>query len=333
MSVLRLSEVSTPSTSLSEKIVRAFERAILSGVYRPGDRLPGTRDMAAQLAVNRNTTAKVYRLLAQRGLVRYAAKRRPVVLATGLQRPPVHLEMLVSEALAPLVLEAKLYHINAEDLEKTVVAYVNSQYRNDKPSVALVECNPVDASIYSRTLGDLFDIEIRPYLIDEVPAKIDVLSRTDLVVVPLYHLGEFEVLLPSTKPRILPIIVEPHPNDIRQIADLPTTSRIGLIVGSQPALLRVQGFIRAHVTREIRSASIDDEEALNRVIQQSDVLVCTRRCFVRLPRRPPNQSLLILNFRIVPESIEEMRGVLASLARPAQAEGDRERLRGSVAIR
>ncbi|MFB3879836.1 MAG: GntR family transcriptional regulator [Armatimonadota bacterium] len=42
---------------------------VAAGVFAPGDRLPSVRELAAQLLVNPNTVAKVYRDLEREGLL------------------------------------------------------------------------------------------------------------------------------------------------------------------------------------------------------------------------------------------------------------------------
>jgi GntR family transcriptional regulator/MocR family aminotransferase len=50
----------TAATSLSAQIVEALTDRIRSGLLRPGDALPGTRELALQLCVNRKTVVLVY---------------------------------------------------------------------------------------------------------------------------------------------------------------------------------------------------------------------------------------------------------------------------------
>src|SRR4051794_5646511 len=51
------------------QIVQQVRQALLSGVLRPGDRLPTVKEVVAELAINPNTVLKAYRELEQEGLV------------------------------------------------------------------------------------------------------------------------------------------------------------------------------------------------------------------------------------------------------------------------
>lgn len=51
------------------QIVERIQMDIISGVYRPGDKIPSVRDLAAEAAVNPNTMQKALTELERTGLV------------------------------------------------------------------------------------------------------------------------------------------------------------------------------------------------------------------------------------------------------------------------
>jgi GntR family transcriptional regulator len=51
------------------QIVERIEMDIISGKYKPGDKLPSVRDLAAEAAVNPNTMQKAFTELERTGLV------------------------------------------------------------------------------------------------------------------------------------------------------------------------------------------------------------------------------------------------------------------------
>ncbi|HZC13471.1 MAG TPA: PLP-dependent aminotransferase family protein, partial [Thermoleophilaceae bacterium] len=55
--------------SLTQQLVERFTRAIEDGVLDPGEKLPPTRELAAEVGVNHLTAARVYRKLAELGYV------------------------------------------------------------------------------------------------------------------------------------------------------------------------------------------------------------------------------------------------------------------------
>ena len=51
------------------QLVEQLERAVVTGVYPPGERVPAVRDLAAQASVNPNTMQKAFTELERTGLI------------------------------------------------------------------------------------------------------------------------------------------------------------------------------------------------------------------------------------------------------------------------
>lgn len=60
-------------------IASQIEQAILSGVFRPGDRLPCQRAIAEDLGFHVNTIHRAFKEAARRGLVRSCTRRGTIV--------------------------------------------------------------------------------------------------------------------------------------------------------------------------------------------------------------------------------------------------------------
>jgi DNA-binding transcriptional MocR family regulator len=71
----------TSSTSLTQQLVDRFGAAIESGLLEPGEKLPPTRELAAEVGVNHLTAARVYRRLAELGYVTASVGRGTFVRA------------------------------------------------------------------------------------------------------------------------------------------------------------------------------------------------------------------------------------------------------------
>ncbi len=69
-----------------EEVATALTRQIDAGVYRPGDRLPGVRKLAAQQGVSVSTAVEAYRWLEDRG--RIEARPRSGFYVRAVQWPP-----------------------------------------------------------------------------------------------------------------------------------------------------------------------------------------------------------------------------------------------------
>lgn len=143
----------------SRVIADALRQAIAAGTYRPGDKLPSERALAAQYGTARNTAREAFDLLQRDGLVtvehgRGAFVRRPVrMLRMGVQR---YSRRLRSETgLSPFRAEAqrlgKTARVDVPDISRvhppadvaerlgvdvegpTVVQRVNHYFLDDEP--------------------------------------------------------------------------------------------------------------------------------------------------------------------------------------------------------
>jgi GntR family transcriptional regulator len=69
------------------QIVRHVERRLARGILHPGDQLPTVRELAADLGLNFNTSARAYRLLHRVGLVSTQRGRGTYILAKTAAAP------------------------------------------------------------------------------------------------------------------------------------------------------------------------------------------------------------------------------------------------------
>ena len=67
---------------LHDQVAAELRRAIAEGEALPGERLPPARDLAAVLAVNRNTVLRALRLLRDEGLLEFRRGRGITVAST-----------------------------------------------------------------------------------------------------------------------------------------------------------------------------------------------------------------------------------------------------------
>ena len=65
-----------------EQVKEDLRRLVVSGVLRPGDKLPSVRELAGQLAINPNTIQRAYRELEAGGLI-YTVAGRGAFAAPG----------------------------------------------------------------------------------------------------------------------------------------------------------------------------------------------------------------------------------------------------------
>jgi GntR family transcriptional regulator len=103
------------------QIVEQVRHALLSGVLRPGDRLPTVKEVVAALAINPNTVLKAYRDLEREGLVEGRqgvgtfVRRRP-------DGPPPTEQAALKRSLTSWVARAQRAGLADSDIESMVRA-------------------------------------------------------------------------------------------------------------------------------------------------------------------------------------------------------------------
>ena len=58
-----------------EQILRQVQQGVAEGLLKPGDPLPTVRQLADDLQINRNTVARAYKMLEDRGVILTAGRR------------------------------------------------------------------------------------------------------------------------------------------------------------------------------------------------------------------------------------------------------------------
>ena len=101
------------------QIVEQVRQALLSGVLRPGDRLPTVKEVVGSLAINPNTVLKAYRDLEREGLV----EGRQGVGTFVMRRPdgpPPNEQAALKRALTTWVAKAQRAGLADGDIESMV---------------------------------------------------------------------------------------------------------------------------------------------------------------------------------------------------------------------
>ena len=76
----------TARPTLQDQVARAIRERIRSGELAPGDPLPSTRDLAADLKVSRNTAVYAYERLISEGYLQ-AASRTGIFVSRSITMP------------------------------------------------------------------------------------------------------------------------------------------------------------------------------------------------------------------------------------------------------
>jgi GntR family transcriptional regulator len=97
------------------QIAACVRRAIVDGVLRSGGRLPPTREVAAELAVNMHTVQRAYGLLRDEGILELRQGRGAIV-RTGDVAPRARLHGLIEALLE----EARQQGVTLTELKRLI---------------------------------------------------------------------------------------------------------------------------------------------------------------------------------------------------------------------
>jgi len=72
---MEITIVTSSPEPVYEQITRQVQQGVAEGLLKPGDPLPTVRQLANDLQVNRNTVARAYKVLEDRGVILTAGRR------------------------------------------------------------------------------------------------------------------------------------------------------------------------------------------------------------------------------------------------------------------
>ena len=103
------------------QIVDQVKSMVASGVLKPGDQLPTVREVAADLRINFNTTARAYRLLHDEGVISTQQGRGTYVLEAPPAAESKRLKRDRLQAMVEgLLEEAKRFGFTPEEVNKVL---------------------------------------------------------------------------------------------------------------------------------------------------------------------------------------------------------------------
>ncbi|WP_179775796.1 FadR/GntR family transcriptional regulator [Amycolatopsis endophytica] len=174
-----------------ERIVEQIEQAVLTGRLRPGERLPGERDLMARFGVSRSTIREALRVLQAGGVIRSRPgdPRGPEVLAASpasLEKSLDRLARAETLGLAELVqfrmvLEGSAYRLAAElraeddlsEMRAALEAMASSLDDYESFSRADVEFHDVVARAGRNSLIVVCGKVVRGVVLDLISGKLE----------------------------------------------------------------------------------------------------------------------------------------------------------------
>jgi GntR family transcriptional regulator len=240
MAQIRLNNSS--GVPIYRQIVDQVEYMLEAGQLQDGDRLPSSRMLAANLGVNRNTVARAYAELSDRGYVEGRRRSGMVVSGAGRARRKAQSREQANEILKTSV--ARCLELGLSPRKIASLAYHHSVEMEElQVRVSFVECNAERAKYFADELSERLDIPIAPLVLTQFePAR---LGRDDLVLTTFFHLTEVRRLAAGRRggnghTEVAAIVVAPHLQTLVRLAQLPKDSRLGILYSTKDQAEAIQ---------------------------------------------------------------------------------------------
>ena len=255
------------SVPLGTQLVWQLRYAIATGEYKPGERLPTVREMAAALRVNANTIRTVYARLQEEGWV-VARRKVGTVVADPLPRSyDDALEAILDRAFD----EAAIQGIEPDELAAGAFARAAQRASVGARRLLFVECGQSEVEPFVSQLRSAFGDRVELVEGTTIPLLEQRLAQggIDAVVTTAHHAEEVRATV--TEIPVVSLLPSPEFMDVvAEVAALPPGARVGI-----PHPCRVPRRNAASMLRRIapRAAVIEAETGDDPAIADCDVIV------------------------------------------------------------
>ncbi|CAA7599507.1 GntR-type HTH domain protein [Acididesulfobacillus acetoxydans] len=211
-----------------------IRKRIAQDIWRAGIKLPTERELAAELAVSRNTVSQAYRELEREGLLASAQGKGTFVADTSLLIQREGRKEKVLRIIDMAMEEAVGLGFSLDDFVSFV--YVRGMEKKELLGwlkVAFIECNPEQLGDARWNLGR--GVTLLPLSLVELRESQRVrerLASMDMIVTGSSHLAEVKSLLGGSSVPFLGVSLRPRMETVVRVARLPSGMKVALITES-----------------------------------------------------------------------------------------------------
>lgn len=280
---------------------------IEAGQLSDGDRLPSSRMLAANLHVNRNTVARAYTELRDRGYIESRRRNGTVVVgAESVRRKAVRHEE-AHQVLTDAVTQCLELGLSAEEIAS--IAYHASLHADhDALRLLFVECNRERADSFAEKLSERLGMPVEPLVLGEFGTED--LGGADLVITTFFHLTEVRALA-RPGPEVLAIVVAPHVQTLVKLAQIPKSKRIGILYWTQDQAETIkQSLVDTGLGRieVLGSASAEELDGIDLLVMPSENPELREEVGDAVPVVEYGNVLDEASVRMVVDVLDDLRG-------------------------
>ncbi len=207
---------------------------IEAGELQDGDRLPSSRLLAANLDVNRNTTARAYAELNRLGYLSSQGRLGMVVRRSEEARKNLAKHEAAVAALAGPVKQCVDLGLTADEI--AMIAYHESLHAQKATiQVSFVECNEERAKSFASELAETIEGPVQPLVLDDL--RVAEVAASDLIVTTFFHHADLRrrvhAMQLEAPPEILAIVAAPHIKTLARLSRIPKDRHVGILYSTE----------------------------------------------------------------------------------------------------
>ncbi|HET8985461.1 MAG TPA: GntR family transcriptional regulator [Trueperaceae bacterium] len=296
-------------TGKGERLKQVIVDKIRSGEYPIGHRLVSVRKAAPQFQVHPNTLSRVYRELADDGILRTAHGSGTYVVAVPGAEYAESGVATLAVALADLAEQARQLGLTRTSWEEMIARSTDAAFSGPAPVIWMVECSRKDVQELSHNLSRLLERHVSPLLVDEVPAVLDTAAPDDVFLTTPFHYDELADVVEEDR-MLLSVNVVPTPETMVSFAGLKPGVTVSVIASNQPTLGRMVNMVRTFARTVPVAAVLVSSESAELVARDAEVLVDSQSIHDRVTAWRPRGRVITIKYQIEPTSVAYVRAVL-----------------------
>ncbi len=282
---------------------------IRSGDYPVGHRLTSARTAANEFGVHSNTVSRIYKELADDGIVRTVHGSGTFVVSVPGPEHGVGAVDELSSSLAALAEQARYLGLSRGAWDELVAESSSQAFLGSEPGIWMVECSRKDVEELSLRLSTLLRRSVNPLLVDEVPGRLRTCGPDDIFLTTPFHYEEVSAMLEAERP-LLNVNVVPTTDTLVAFAQLEPGADINIVSSNRPTLERLVRMVKTYAKATTGCATLIDAPEAPAVVRSARVLVDTQSIHERVMGWRPTGHVLTVRYQIEPTSVAYVREVL-----------------------
>lgn len=265
----------------SNQLFNQIRFAIASRQFPPGHKLPSTRALAMQTGLHRNTIAKVYHQLEEKGLVESQAGSGIYVRVQGQEGSATNESPLLEKypQARTLIQESvnDLLQLGCSLNEARDLFLAEVDWRLRCSARVLVTAPGGDIGVGQLMVQELeraLEIPVQLVPLEELGQILE-RTRSGTVVSNRYFIGEAEAIAAPKSVRVVPVDIYDYAKEIELVKSLPRGTCYGIVSLSSGILRATEVIINSLRGDDllVMTAQREDSYKLNAIVRSAQVIV------------------------------------------------------------